>query len=82
MSKGLFANWRFRTSTPSFEPGDLVEVYLTAFDASTGEGEARIGDSVLKVSGATADQVDRLVTLRVASFDPQGARGTAAMTGD
>lgn len=77
MSKGLFANWRFRTSTPSFEPGQRIEVYLTAFDAGTGQAEARVGDSILEVSGATADQLDSLVELTVESFDRQTHRGNA-----
>lgn len=77
MSKGLFANWRFRTSTPSFEPGQQLEVYLTGFDESAGRGQARIGDTILEVDGARADQVDSLVHVKVESFDERAHRGSA-----
>jgi len=77
MSKGLFSNWRFRTSTPAFEPGQRIEAYLTAFDTTTGRAEARIGDSILDVSGASAGALDTLVDLTVESFDPRTHRGSA-----
>lgn len=77
MIKGLFANWRFRTSHPAFEPGQQIEVYLTGFDASTGRGVARIGDSILDVEGVRSDQLDTLVTITVESFDRQTHRGAA-----
>lgn len=77
MSKGLFANWRFRTTHPTFEPGQRIEVYLTAFDEATGKGEARVGDTILEVEGARADQVDTLVELKVDTFDGQAHRGAA-----
>lgn len=77
MSKGLFANWRFRTARPSFEPGQQLEVYLTGFDEAAGRGLARIGDTILEVDGARADQVDTLVHLTVDSFDSATHRGAA-----
>ena len=77
MSKGLFANWRFRTTHPSFEAGQQLEVYLTAFDPASGKGQARIGDTVIEVEGARAEQIDTLVHLTVDSFDEQAHRGTA-----
>lgn len=75
MSKGLFANWRFRTSTPTFEPGEQLEVYLTNFDG--GRGEARIGDTILEVEGASVGQVDQLVEISIESFDKSAHRGQA-----
>jgi hypothetical protein len=76
----LFANWRFRTARPAFAPGDEIRAHLTGFDAATGEGVARIGDTVLRVSGVDAGQVDQLVALRVESFDVASATGRAALT--
>lgn len=75
MSKGLFANWRFRSNAPSFEPGDKLEVYLTGFDGL--RGEARVGDTILEVEGASAGQLDQLVEITVESFDKSAHRGQA-----
>lgn len=77
----LFANWRFRSARPSLVQGQTIEVFLTAFDPATGIGQVRIGDSVLEVRGASADQVDELVRLQVESFDEAGATGTARTLG-
>ena len=81
MSKGLFANWRFRTSHPVFEPGQRVEVYLTGYDRSSGQGQARVGDTILEIAGATAAQVDSLVEIEIESFDTASHRGSARLQG-
>lgn len=77
----LFANWRFRSSTPGFAPGDEIRAYLTGFDPASGEGTARIGDTLLQVEGAVAGQLDKLVDLRIESFDPARSAGRARVTG-
>lgn len=79
MIAGLFANWRFRTDTPAFRPGEEIRAYLTGFDAASGLGRARIGDTVLEVSGADAGQVDQLLDLRVESFDETCCTGRAVV---
>jgi hypothetical protein len=76
----LFKTWRFRSAHPTFEVGETLNVYLTGFDPASGKGEARIGDTILEVDGASAEQVDTLVVIRVASFDTGSHRGTAALT--
>lgn len=73
----LFANWRFRTNHPSFMAGERLRVFLTAFDQSSGRGEARIGDTILEVDAARPEQLDKLVTLKVSSFDTASHRGQA-----
>jgi len=80
MSKGLFSNWRFRTTHPSFEAGQQLKVYLTGFDGASGKGKARIGDTILQVEGATADQVDSLLDIQVESFDAAAHLGTATVS--
>jgi hypothetical protein len=77
----LFANWRFRTDTPTFRPGEPIRAYLTGFDPASGEGTARIGDTVLTVAGVSAAQLDQLVELRVESFDAEHATGRATLQG-
>ena len=79
MSKGLFGNWRFRSSQPAFAPGEEIRAYLTGFDSATGEGTVRIGDTVLSVAGASAGQLDQLIDLRVESFDAAKAAGRAVL---
>jgi hypothetical protein len=79
MIKGLFANWRFRSTRPAFVPGEEIRAYLTGFDPATGKGTVRIGDTVLQVEGAVAGQVDSLIDLRVESFDATGATGRAVL---
>jgi hypothetical protein len=75
----LFRNWRFRAAKPGFVPGEDIRAYLTGFDPATGEGTARIGDTVLTVAGAAAAQLDQLVDLRVESFDAARAVGRAVV---
>ncbi|HRP35038.1 MAG TPA: hypothetical protein PLI48_04060 [Gammaproteobacteria bacterium] len=77
MIAGLFANWRFRSSRPVFTPGEEIRAYLTGFDPATGEGTARIGDTVLTIKGCHAAQLDRLVELQIEHFD--AGRGTARL---
>lgn len=73
----LFKFWRFRSARPSLNAGDDINVYLTAFDPESGRGQARIGDSVLEVEGASADQLDTLVQLHVESFSDEASKGSA-----
>ena len=75
--KWMFQSWRFRSSTPSFDVGQEITVYITGFDSDSALGEARIGDSVLTVQGVEASHVDRLVALRVEEFDLASSRGRA-----
>lgn len=76
----LFKTWTFRSGRPEFKPGEELTVYLTDFDAGSGQGTARIGDSVFEVTGAQAEQVDQLVTLRVESFSGDTFTGRAVVT--
>ncbi|WP_376695119.1 DUF7513 family protein [Wenzhouxiangella sp. EGI_FJ10305] len=73
----LFKTWTFRSAHPTFEAGEEINAYLTTIDADTGRAEARIGDSILEVSGAKPEQLDQLVMLKVQSFDTQSHRGQA-----
>jgi hypothetical protein len=75
----LFKTWKFRSARPTFEACEELNVYLTAFDADSGKAQARIGDSILEVSGARADQIDTLVQIRVESFDAQSHQGKATI---
>lgn len=75
----LFKTWRFRSATPTFEAGETLTVYLTGFDEVSGKGEARVGDTILEVAGAAAENIDSLINIRVESFDAGSHRGTASV---
>ncbi|MGD9386679.1 MAG: hypothetical protein PVI87_00475 [Gammaproteobacteria bacterium] len=80
MIRELFANWRFRSARPMFAPGEEIRAYLTGFDGGTLEGTMRIGDTVLVVDGADSRHMDRLVTVRIESFDAARGTGRARLT--
>lgn len=79
MIAGLFRNWRFRDAKPAFAPGEEIRAYLTGFNPDSGEGVVRIGDTVLRVTGASAEQLDHLVALRVERYDAASATGLARL---
>lgn len=81
MISRLFRNWRFRSAKPVFVPGENLRAYLTGFNPETSAGTVRIGDTRFTVTGASADQLDQLVDLRVESFDVTTATGQAVLRG-
>ncbi|WP_226010024.1 DUF7513 family protein [Halomicrobium salinisoli] len=65
-----FRGWSFRTSTPSFDPGQEVVVTLTDYDDERGRVFARVGDSRLYAGdGHGESAVGKRVRFRVDSFD-------------
>jgi hypothetical protein len=68
--------WSFRSTTPTFEPGEEVEVFLTGI--RDGSPVARIGDTILEVPDAPAGMVDSRVRVRVEEFDASEHEGSAA----
>ena len=75
--RSFFTGWHFRSSTPSFSPGQQIEAYLTGYNEQNQCGEARIGDTILRVPGTRPDQVDQLLTLQITQFDPTSNTGEA-----
>lgn len=69
--------WTFRTSKPSFEPGDEMELYVT--DAEDGTPIARVGDSFIHISDGSAALVGTRVRVRVDRFDDDTHTGHATM---
>jgi hypothetical protein len=70
----LLAGWSFRSSTPDFEPGEVLEVVVTGREGD--EAVARIGDSTLRIDGAPDDAVDARVLVAVETWDASTHRGT------
>lgn len=69
------AGWTFRTSNPTFEVGQEIDVFLT--DHRNGSAVARVGDTVLLVDDAPVTAVDDRVRLRVEAFDENDHTGQA-----
>lgn len=67
--------WGFRTSTPSFQVGEELSLYVTGYDSERGVALARVGDTILEVSGAGAEDIDQRINARVTEFDERRHRG-------
>ena len=65
--------WRFRSSRPSLEAGDEVDVFVA--ESNSDEGHAYIGDTHLIVEGAGPETVEKQVRVRVTEFDATNASG-------
>jgi len=72
----FLAGLSLRSSTPSYEPGDVIEVMVTG-DAR-GETVARIGDSTLRIEGAPDDALNTRVRVAVETWDETAHRGTGS----
>ncbi|MDQ2049359.1 TRAM domain-containing protein [Natronolimnohabitans sp. A-GB9] len=64
--------WRFRSTTPSLETGDEINVFVAETNG-TDEGLAYIGDTELRIEGAGPDTVEKRVRVRVTAFDETDA---------
>lgn len=51
--------------------------YVTGYDRETGEGEIRVGDSVLRVEDLDPGHLDEKITVTVTGFDPASGVGRA-----
>ncbi|WP_144901266.1 DUF7513 family protein [Halobellus captivus] len=71
----FLAGLRFRSSTPTFEVGDEVPVFVT--DRGPSGLRARIGDTVLELPDADQSLFDSKVQIEIESFDEETHRGTA-----
>ncbi|WP_255169458.1 DUF7513 family protein [Natrononativus amylolyticus] len=73
--KKYLKGWQFRSTTPTFEPGQTVNVFVARYDEREGVGIARIGDTILAVEGAEPAHVELQVRVRVTEFDAETAEG-------
>lgn len=69
--------WRFRTSKPSFEPGEEMQLFITDIEGNT--LIARIGDSVIHISEGSPALVGTRVRVRVEQFDDNTHVGNATL---
>ncbi|MFB6081835.1 MAG: hypothetical protein ABEJ67_03340 [Halanaeroarchaeum sp.] len=75
MSNPFFAGFSFRTKTPSFEPGQEIEVMVTGRDDD--DVIARVGDTILAIDDPPADPLDTRIRAEVTTFDEKTHRGRA-----
>lgn len=74
----FFAGVGFRTSTPTYSPGDELTAIVTDRDGE--DALVRIGDTVLRLPGAADDvTVDEETRIRVTAFDDESATGEAEL---
>ncbi|MFD1599584.1 DUF7513 family protein [Halobellus rarus] len=71
----FLAGLRLRSSTPSFEVGDEVPVFVTG--RSDDGLLVRVGDTVLELPDADPSLLDAKVRIEIESFDESTHRGTA-----
>ncbi|WP_137288716.1 DUF7513 family protein [Natronorubrum halophilum] len=69
-----FGGWTFRSTRPSFEPGDEIDVFVAETNG-TDAGLAYVGDTKLRVEGAGPETVEKRVRVRVTEFDETDATG-------
>jgi hypothetical protein len=67
--------WSFRSSRPSFDVDDEVELFLTGVQGGT--VVARVGDTIIRVPDADPSYVDTRCRLRITAFDDADATGEA-----
>ncbi len=65
--------WSFRTKLPDFDPGQEIEVMVTAVD--NGVVKARIGDSILTINDAPANPLHKRVMVKIDEWDNDGHHG-------
>ncbi|WP_435094414.1 DUF7513 family protein [Halorubrum sp. N11] len=70
----FFAGLEFRSSTPDYAPGDVIEVMVTGDEG--GAAVARVGDSTLRIEDAPGDAVNTRVLVAVETWDESSHRGT------
>ncbi|MFC7155513.1 hypothetical protein ACFQPA_08590 [Halomarina halobia] len=75
MSLGSYLRGLFRTTTPAFEEGQELTVFVTGHRGGT--PVARVGDTVLRVIDAPEGLLDSRVRIRVTSFDANDHTGEA-----
>jgi hypothetical protein len=73
----LLAGWTFRTSTPVFEPGEVLTAHVTGSDSNG--LSVRIGDSLIRLPEANGLSVETKIKLRVTSFDENSYEGSGEL---
>lgn len=65
----------FRSTTPTFDAGEEIEVYVTELDEESGELVAQVGETRLHFENGAEDIVGCRVLANVESFDNNEHRG-------
>jgi hypothetical protein len=69
------AGWKFRTTTPDYDPGEEIEVMVTSM--KDGKAKARIGDSVLRIKDAPEGALNMRLLVEVDEWDTEDHIGEA-----
>jgi hypothetical protein len=79
MSNSWFSSWTFRTNSPGFSTGDVLELYVGDYDFDSNSAELRIGDTILTVEDVNSDIIDERVRVRITEFNETEHRGTGEL---
>jgi len=67
------AGWTFRTKTPDFEVGEEIRVIVNEQEDSV--AKARIGDSMLRITEAPKNLVNKYVKVEIDEWDTDSHSG-------
>ena len=71
--KKYLKGWQFRSSRPTFQSGDEIDVFVAESNGTS--GHAYVGDTHLIIEGAGPETVEKRVRVRVTDFDESDATG-------
>lgn len=69
--------WWFRSSRPSFAPGDEFEVYVFDYDEEDGAAAVRVGDTRLTIPDVPPAIEGKRVRVKITDFDESTSTGEA-----
>lgn len=79
MLDAFLEGWEFRSSRPEFEAGETIHLEVTGYDPETERAVARVGDTHLFIEESEQTLLGHSVRLKVETFDPENATGTARL---
>lgn len=71
--------WQFRTTTPQFEPGEVISLIVTDYDNEADVAVARVGDSRVHIENTQPGIVDMKVKIEITDFDDSDHVATAEL---
>lgn len=72
-------SWTFRSRTPAFDEGEILELYVSAVDPEDGNSVAYVGDTKLRITNGEPDLVDSKVRVELESFNDSEHNGKVTL---
>ncbi|TYL36730.1 TRAM domain-containing protein [Natronococcus pandeyae] len=74
MLDSYFKGWKFRTTNPSLEPGNEINIFVNEYNGNN-TGIANVGDTRLYIEGVGPEHVEKRVNVEVTEFDKEKSVG-------